>query len=76
MTIRELIDRLKTADDLDAEIYIVSKWQKDCDFVANSLKDPFYTEDGIFLDWYKEGELIVPGNTVQTSLIPNRKKNV
>ena len=55
MTIRELIDRLKNSQDLNSDIYIATKFIKDETIVANPVKEVFCTNDGVFLEFYKEG---------------------
>ena len=75
MTIRELIDRLKTAENPDSDIYIVRKFDGDTSIVANPIKSVFCTNDGTFLEHYKEGEITAPGDTVQTVLCPDRSKD-
>ena len=72
MTIYELIDRLKTAEDKNTDILVVVKHEDDC-FVAQHIVEVFETEGNVFIEIIDYSEAHVSDREF-TILKPNRKE--
>jgi uncharacterized protein YuzE len=72
MTIYELIDRLKTANDKNNDILVIVR-KEDNDFVAQHVIEAIEVEGNVFLDVIEHGE-VHASNDEFYILKPNRKE--
>lgn len=72
MTINELIDRLKTAEDKNNDVLVIVR-NKDDYFIARHIVDVVEVEGDVFIDVIERGE-IHASNAEFAVLKPNRKE--